>query len=196
MTALINVDTFLLAFSLAEMAFLQRSHPDLLVWWALQIVSVFCWWQHVRVQCACVRVTVSPFKPKETNALYVYLAMEYSQLACSIRSLRMPISLDTMSSRAWSSFWILFSLTASAWVCLDLWTQIRFNNPHLSWRVPTTETLTSQRWSWPAELSCACFALLSSSALVVEAPGASSPAWNQTQGETLYTETPQNKQKR
>lgn len=30
------------------------------------------------------------------------------------------MSLDTMSSRACSSFWILFSFTASAWVCLDL----------------------------------------------------------------------------
>lgn len=53
--------------------------------------------------------------------LSLYLAVEYSQLACSIFPLRMPISLDTMSSRAWSSFWILFNFTASAWVCLDLW---------------------------------------------------------------------------
>lgn len=58
------------------------------------------------------------------------------------------------------------------------------------------QTLTSQQWSWPAELSCACFSLQSSSALVVEAPDGSSPACNQTQGKTLHIETPQNKQKK
>lgn len=68
---------------------------------------------------SCHNLT-SPVFP-HVLVLSLYLAVEYSQLACSIFPLRMPISLDTMSSRAWSSFWILFNFTASAWVCLDLW---------------------------------------------------------------------------
>lgn len=41
-------------------------------------------------------------------------------LDCSISFLRTPMSLDTESSRAWSSLWIFFNFTASACVCLDL----------------------------------------------------------------------------
>lgn len=39
------------------------------------------------------------------------------------------MSQDTMSSRACSSFWILFSFTVSSWVCLDLWKII--NHSHI-----------------------------------------------------------------
>lgn len=205
MTALINVDTFLLAFW-CRLLFLQSWSAELFLLFCLCgfFCSCFSFCFLLITTCsssACVFASNSfPFQTKGDQravclpgrgvfpAGLFYPVPQDSDIIGHHVIKGLELLLDSLELHS-------FSLSLFGPVDTNQVQPLQQSTAVLTCPYDR-ETLTSQRWSWPAELSCACFSLPSSSALVVEAPGASSPAWNQTQGETLHTETPQNKQKR